>query len=219
LPKQPQRRGPLTKERVLQVAIKLADQRGVAALTMRNLAERLGVEAMSLYHHFAGKDAILDGLVDAVFAEIEVPSGVDWQTAMRRRAHAARAALLRHRWALGFMESRKHLGPNMLGHHDAVLGCLRRSGFSVEQAAHAFSLLDSYTYGFLLQELNLAFDNTQDLQAKADEVLEHEFASLYPHFHELVVTHALQPGHTYAKEFAFGLELVLTCLEKLREQA
>lgn len=218
MPKKSERRGPLTKERVLQAAIKLADQRGVAALTMRNLAERLGVEAMSLYHHFAGKDAILDGLVDAVFAEIEVPSGLDWQTAMRRRAHAARNALLRHRWALGLMESRRNPGPNTLRHHDAVLGCLRRDGFSVAQAAHAFSLLDSYTYGFLLQELNLPFENTTQLQDLADEMLKHDIASLYPHFHELVVEHALKPGYSYAKEFDFGLELVLAGLEELRGQ-
>src|SRR5688572_613925 len=134
---------------------------------MRKLAEALGVEAMSLYHHVANKDRILDGMVDLVFGEIELPKSAGWKTAMRKRAFSAREALMRHRWALGLLESRKNPGPALLRHHDSVIGTLRRAGFSIAMAAHAFSVLDSYVYGFALQEANLPFTNTEELNELA----------------------------------------------------
>ncbi len=179
-------------------------------MTMRNLAQALGVEAMSLYHHVANKDDILDGMVDLVFAEIELPSGdVDWPTAMRRRARSLRAVFVRHPWAIGLMESRRAPGPATLRHHDAVIGCCRNAGFSVEMSAHAFSLLDSYIYGFVLQEVNLPFADGDDLGEVLDSMVPADFAVTYPHFAELATEYVVRVGYSYSDEFEFGLDLIL----------
>jgi AcrR family transcriptional regulator len=213
-------RRPLTRQRVLGVALALADRGGVGALSMRKLADELGVEAMSLYHHVANKDDILDGIVDLVFAEIEVPSPAgDWRTAMRERAISARDVLLRHRWAFGLMESRSTPGPATLRHHDAVLGALRNAGFSVALAAQAFSVLDSYIYGFVLQEANLPFHTSEELAAVADVILESIPAGEYPHLSELIVEHTLQPGYAYENEYLVGLDLILDALDRTLQRA
>jgi AcrR family transcriptional regulator len=181
---------------------------------MRRLAQELGVEAMSLYHHVAGKDAILDAIVDAVFSEIAVPSGAgDWKSAMRERAISARQALLRHPWATGLMESRSTPGPATLRHHDAVLGILRGAGFSLEMAAHAFSVLDSYIYGFALQETSLPFETSAELEAVGTSMLD-GLAGEYPHLTEMLVDHALQAGYAYGDEYLYGLDLILDGLER-----
>jgi len=208
-------RGSLNKERVFRVAVEFADEKGVASLSMRKLAKRLGVEAMSLYHHVANKDEVLDGMVDLVFSEIELPAvTAEWRSAMRQRATSARAALLRHPWAVGLLDSRANPGAATLQHHDAVLGNLRAAGFSVALAAHAFSLLDSYIYGFVLQESNLPFGTSEELEDVADTILQEMPADSYPHLTELMVEHALKPGYAYADEFEFGLELILEGLER-----
>jgi AcrR family transcriptional regulator len=207
-------RAPLTKERVLAKAITIADRRGIAVLSMRKLAEELKVEAMSLYHHFANKDQILAGMIDAVFAEIELPRAADWKTAMRRRAISAREVLSRHRWAVGLMDSPRNPGMATLRHHDAVIGALRGGGFTITMAAHAFSLLDSYIYGFVLQEQSLPFSNAEEMEAVAGEILEHLPTEELPYFSEMV-EHALEPGYAYTKEFGFGLDLILDALERL----
>src|SRR5215467_11850699 len=156
------RRAPLSRERVLRAALVIVDKGGLEALTMRQLGRALGVEAMSLYNHVANKEDVLDGLIDLMFSEIDLPcDGGDWKTAMRQRAISAREVLGRHRWAIGLMESRRSPGPATLRHHDAVLACLRQAGFSVEMTAHAYSLLDSYIYGFALQEASLPFDTPE----------------------------------------------------------
>lgn len=219
--KQESERQPVSRERALAVAVELADREGLAAVTMRRLAEALGVEAMSLYHHVKNKDTILDGMVDRVFAEIEVPSGGDWREAMRRRARSARAALLRHRWALGLMESRPTPGPQNLEHHDAVIGCLRTGGFSVPLTAHAYAVLDSYVYGFVHTELNLPFSTSEETQAVASGIFDQLPPGRYPHLVELTKEHVLKPGYSYADEFEFGLELILAGLEResAREKA
>ncbi len=213
-----ERRAPLSKERVLRAAVLIADQAGVASLTMRKLAGRLGVEAMSLYHHVATKDEILDGMVDIVFSEIDLPAlDADWKTAMHQRAISARAALVRHPWALGLMESRSNPGPATLRHHDAVIGSLRKAGFSIGAAAHAFSVLDSYIYGFALQELNLPFNSSEELEAMAGIMLQQMSRDMFPHLTEMIVEHALKPGYSYANEFEFGLDLILDGLERVRD--
>jgi AcrR family transcriptional regulator len=201
---------PISRPLALATAVALADTDGIEALTMRNLAQRLGVEAMSLYHHVANKHDILDGMVDLVFAEIELPTGEgDWSTAMRERARSLRAALLRHPWAISLMESRQTPGPATLRHHDAVIGRCRRAGFSVEMAAHAFSLLDSYIYGFVLQEINLPFDDGDDLAEVLGAMMPEDFAIEYPHFAELAGEFVLRPGYSYSDEFEFGLNVIL----------
>jgi AcrR family transcriptional regulator len=208
-----QRPVPLTRQRALDAAIALADAGGIDALTMRKLAHALDVEAMSLYHHVANKDDILDGMVDSVFAEIELPvADVDWTTAMLQRARSLRAALVRHPWAIGIMESRRAPGPATLRHHDAVIGCCRRAGFSVEMSAHAFSLLDSYIYGFVLQEINLPFADTDDLGEVLESMVPEHFALEYPHFAELTSEYVLRKGYSYSDEFEFGLDLILSSL-------
>ena len=211
-------RPPLSRERVVVEAVALADADGIAALTMRRLADRLRVEPMSLYHHVANKDEILDGMVDVVFREIELPtsSQVDWRAAMRGRADSARAALRRHPWAVGRMESRAQPGPATLRHHDAVIGCLRRAGFTVALAAHAFSAIDSYLYGFAQQELALPFHTPEETAAMAETFLDRFPADRFPHLAELTLEHVLQPGYDYGEEFGFGLDLLLDGLERAR---
>ena len=213
-------RVPLTRERVLHAAVALADESGSESLSMRKLGEAVGVEAMSLYHHVANKDDLLDGMIDVVFGEIELPSdGGDWMGAMRRRALSARRVLARHGWAIRFMESRTSPGPATLRHHDAVLGCLRHAGFSVQLAAHAFSVLDSYIYGFALQERSLPFDTPQRTAELAQEILARFPVDEYPHLAELTAEHVLQPDYDYGNEFAFGLDLIIEGLERASSSA
>jgi AcrR family transcriptional regulator len=191
----------------------VADEKGANALTMRAIAEPLGVEAMSLYHHVAGREDILDGMVDAVFGEIDLPPrDTDWKSALRHRADSARAVLRRHPWAVGLMDSRSQPGPATLRHHDAVIGTLRAGGFSVPMAAHAVSLIDSYLYGFVLQELSLPFRGAAELDEVAGAIVRDMPADTYPHLTELATEHVLKPGYDYADEFAFGLTLILDAL-------
>jgi AcrR family transcriptional regulator len=213
-------RTPLSRERVLRAAMARADAGGLAALSMRQLARELGVEAMSLYNHVANKDDLLDGMVDLVFDEIGLPRcGADWTTVMRQRALAARAVLARHPWAIGLLESRSTPGPATLRHHDAVLGCLREAGFSIALAAHAYSVLDSYIYGFALQQASLPFKTAKEGAAVAERILRRFLAHEYPHLTEMTVQHILQPGHDPAGEFEFGLDLILDGLERVRDTA
>jgi AcrR family transcriptional regulator len=206
-------RAPLSRDRVLQAAVALADTGGISSLSMRKLGEALGVEAMSLYNHVASKGDLLDGMIDIVFSEIDLPSGDgDWRAAMRRRAISARQVLRRHRWAIGLMESRTSPGPATLRHHDAVLGCLRRAGFPVELTAHAYSLLDSYIYGFALQEASLPFGTGEEAAHVAEEISGQFASGQYPYLTEMAMEHVVQPGYDYGDEFETGLDLVLDAL-------
>jgi AcrR family transcriptional regulator len=208
-------RTPLSRATVLQAAIAFADQHGIDSLSMRKLGETVGVEAMSLYNHVANKGDLLDGMIDAVFGEIDMPAdATDWKAALRQRGISAREVLSRHRWAIGLMESRTSPGPATLRHHDAVLGTLRRGGFSVEMAAHAFSVLDSHLYGFALQEASLPFENGEQTAELAQEILAMAPADQYPHLTELTVEHVLQPGYDYSDEFTYGLDLILDGLDR-----
>jgi AcrR family transcriptional regulator len=203
---------------VLRTAIAFADENGIEYLSMRKLGQELGVEAMSLYKHVANKEDMLDGMVDVVFSEINLPSnGVRWKTAMRQRAVSARAALTRHPWAIGLTESRMKPGPANLQHHDSVIGCLRQAGFSIEMAIHAYSALDSYIYGFALQERSLPFDTSDDVADvgdAAEDILSQFPADQYPYLGETVVERIMKSGWEYADEFEFGLDLILDGLEQ-----
>ena len=210
----------LSRERVLGGAVAVADAGGIGALTIRSLAEKLGVKPMSVYHYVANKDEILDGIVDLVFSEIELPSpGGDWRAEMRRRANSARSALNRHPWAIGLMESRTAPGPATLRHHDAVIGALRAAGFSVEMSAHAYALLDSYIYGFALQEASLPFKGPDAVGDVAEPMMQAFPAGEYPHFVEMAVEYVLQPGYDFGNEFEFGLTVILDALGRLIPQA
>lgn len=208
------RRAPLTRDRLFSAAIAVADAGGIAALTIRSVAAELGVQPMSLYHHVANKEAIIDGIIDVVFSEIDLPpDDVDWRSALRLRAHSARAVLRRHPWATPFMESRSRPGPATLRHHDAVLGTLRRGGFPLVLAGHAYSLLDCYIYGFALEESALPFGPQNLDEAMAGFMAQFQ-ADEYPHLVEFAMQRVLQPGYDYADEFDFGLELILDGLER-----
>ena len=208
-------RGRLSRERVMHAAVVLADAGGLESLTMRRLGEGLGVEAMSLYKHVANKEDLLDGMVDLVFAEIELPrDDADWRTSMRRRALSARAALNRHPWATALMQSRTAPGPATLGHHEAVIGTLRRAGFPVELTAHAVSAIDAYVYGFALQERALPFDSVEEAEQVGRQIFARMPPGRYPHLTELTVEHVLRPGYDYGREFEYGLDLVLDGLDR-----
>lgn len=205
----------LTRQRVLRAAVELADTGGLETLSMRKLGEAVGVEAMSLYNHVANKEDLLDGMIDLVFGEVELPTpGDGWRQAMRQRALSMRLVLSRHRWAIGLMESRSTPGPATLRHHDAVLGCLREGGFSLTLTAHAVSVLDSYIYGFALQEKTLPFDTPEETAELAESIMSGFGDGEYPYLAEIATDHVMRPGYSYADEFAFGLDLILDGLQQ-----
>ena len=210
------RRARLNRDKVVQAAIDLADTDGIESLSMRKLGVALGIEAMSLYSHVANKGEVLDGMIDAVFGEIDAPSSrINWKSALRRRAISIRQVMARHPWAIGLMESRTARGPATLRHHDTVIGMLREAGFSIELAAHALSALDSYIYGFALQERNVP-SVTGETARLAQLLLTQLSSDEYPHLAELTVKHVLQPGYDHGNEFEFGLDLILDGVERAR---
>ncbi len=210
-----ERRVPLNRERVLRAALSLADRGGIETLTMRTLGQELGVGPMALYRHVRNKDEIIDGIVDLVFSEIDLcAAGADWKPAMRERAKSVGAALVRHSWAINLMESRSNPGPANLRHHDAVLANLRTAGFSIEMAAHAYSLLDSYIYGFATTQMSLPFESPADVAEVARTMLQPFAAGEFPNLVEFITEHAMQPGYDYANEFDYGLEVVLDGVER-----
>ena len=209
-------RVPLSRVRVLQAALELADDGGVEAVSMRRLGQALGVEAMSLYKHVADKEAVLDGIADLVMDEVEVPSpDLDWRTSIRRSAISAHEALRRHPWAGLVLESRLNPGPARLRYLDAVVGVLRGAGFDTPTVARAFMALDSHTYGFTMQELALPFD-AAGAAGVAEEMAARVFADRYPN---LVAMAELAMSGAQMLDFEFGLDLLLDGLERLRPAA
>jgi AcrR family transcriptional regulator len=221
-------RGWLSKERVFAAAVDLADREGLESCAMRRLADELDAGVMSLYYYVPSKDELIRGMVDIVFAEIELPPrDVEWKNAMRRRARSTRAALNRHRWAVGLMESQEMPGPASIRLHDAVLGCLREAGFSIEMTIQAYSVLDAYIYGFALQEKTVPFDSAEDaaavaqdqvrqLEAEAQEQQLAAFATEYPYIAEVVAGHVAEVGYDFGSAFEYGLDLILDALEQRR---
>jgi AcrR family transcriptional regulator len=209
----------LSKERVLDAALAVADDGGLAGLTIRSLAQRLGTKPMSVYHYVANKDAILDGLVDLVFAEIELPEPTgEWRAELRRRARSAREVLGRHPWSIALLESRTTPGPATLRHHDATIAALRAGGFSIAQTAHAYALLDAFTYGFAVQEASLPFEGPDGAADVAEPIMALMGTGEYPHLVEFAQEHALLPGYDFGDEFDFGLELILDGLARLLDR-
>lgn len=206
---------PLSRERVLRQALALADSEGIDALSMRRLGRELDAGAMSLYHHVRDKEELLDGMVDLVFAETHLPeSRGDWRAAMRAWAVSAREVLARHPWAIGLMESRTSPGPANLRHREAVTATLRKAGFSIRMATHAHWLLDSYIYGFALQEATLPFAGADELTDMTREVFLPQLPpEEYPYLNESA-TELSQGGYDPAEEFTYGLDLILDALER-----
>ena len=224
-------RAALTKELVIHTAVALADGGGLEALTMRKLADELGVGVMSLYYYVPNKDELIEGMVEHVFSEIQLPpTDVDWKTAMRQRAISTRQALNRHRWAVGLMESNPMPGPQSFRVHNAVLGLLREAGFSIEMTIQAYSVLDAYIYGFALQEKTVPFENPAGAAAVAEEQAR-EFAAVaeeqqsaalvdeFPYLAEIVAGHVANVGYDFGEAFEYGLDLILDALEQRRDSA
>ncbi len=215
----PGSRLPLNRDRILSAAVEIADERGVGAVTMREVASRLGVEAMSLYNHVANKDDILDGMADLVAEQFDLPEdAVDWREAMRRRAVSAHEVFGRHPWAPMLFDSRESSGHSRLRYFDWVLGTLMKAGFSVDDAARAFSLLDSYVYGFGIQQFNVSASGDASTEEMAEAILAYIPPEKYPHLHRMA-SHAMQVGYDAEADFDFGLEIVLDGLERVLEQS
>ncbi len=213
------RRTPLSRARVLEAAVALADKAGLEGFGMRRLAQELGVVPMALYKHVANKEELLNGMVDIVFSEIEAPSGEqDWKAALRRRAISTREAVRRHSWAIGLMETAAP-GPANLRNHDAVMGCLRQAGFSFQTAIHAYSVQDAYIYGFALQEKTLGFKTPESagdaVQRRAQTI---GVLDDYPYLAE-ILKKLPETRYDNAVEFAWGLDLILDGLDRLRREA
>ena len=212
------RRETLTRERVLHAALDLADERGIDALSMRELGRYLGVDAMSLYNHVDNKDDLLNGIVDLVVGEIDLPPDeVDWSDAMRTRALCAQAAFTRHPWASQLMDSRTSSGPERLRYFDWVIGTLRRAGFSVDVALHAFSAIDSYVYGFARQQANVSGDEPSSPEA-AQELLAEIPTDQFPHLTEVITHYIRHGGYDPDTDFDFGLNLILDSLQRLLDE-
>jgi AcrR family transcriptional regulator len=208
---------PLSRERILLAALRLADEGNLESLSMRKLAQTLGIKAMSLYNHVNSRDDIVDGLVDRVVSEIELPTiGADWQAAMRRRAISAHEVLLRHPWATMALMSRMNVGPAMLCYVNATLGCLKEAGFSYEMADHAWNAIDSHIYGFTLQALNFPLAPAE-YPTVAAAYLPNLPIEKYPYLNQL--TQQVIKGHySGLHDFELGLALLLTGLEQFRDK-
>jgi len=204
------KRGALSNVRIIEAAVNLADEFGVDALTIRKLASELKVKPMTIYYYVANKEAIIDGMVDQVFSEIELPpSNENWKSAMRKRCSSARTVLTQHSWAISLMESRRSPGPASLKHHDEVLGCLRRAGFSVKMTAHAYALIDAFVYGFAIQETTLPATSGEEMEELVEQAFDAMPTEQYPHLVEFTNKHVLKPGYDFGKEFEFGLKFIL----------
>jgi AcrR family transcriptional regulator len=207
-------RTPLSTARVLDGAIRLADRIGIEKLTIRKLADEFDVTPMAIYNYVASKEEIVNGMVEVVFSKIDLPPvEEDWKTAMRRRCVSMHEVLLRHPWAPPLMESRPSPGPALLHHHDAVLGCLRRGGVPLPWVAHAYAVLDSYVYGYAMQEANLPFGGDQQIGDLAEAILSAIPADQYPYLREFTADHVLQPGYHFGNSFEVGLDLLLDGLD------
>jgi len=205
----------LTQTRIVEGAVALADDIGVDALTIRKLAAALNVKPMTIYHYVAGKEAIIDGMVDQVFSEIDLPpADMQWKHAIRHRSASARTVLAKHSWAVPLMESRTAPGPATLRHHDAVLGCLRNGGLTVAMTAHAYAVIDAFIYGFAIQEASLPATTGEEMHDLVETVVDAMPVNEYPHLMELTTEHVLQPGYDFGDEFEFGLNLILDGLDK-----
>lgn len=221
---------PLTPERIVEAAAKVADKRGIEAVSMRNVGKELGVEAMSLYHHIASKQVLLNAVADWIYSQIELPAEDDsWREGLWRRSVSVRDVLVRHPWALNLMDSQTSPGPAVLRQYDSVFGCMRRGGFSISQAIDALSLIDAYVFGFALTERNLPFDSSSDTDATKFVAEFMPPMDDYPHLAELVgymmggdsSGESGKPGggtssgdYRFSDQFADGLNIIFDDLER-----
>lgn len=209
-------RQPLDRERILRAAVAMADSEGIEALSMRKLGKALGVEAMSLYNHVANKEEVLQGIVDLIVEDIgPIDTQSPWQDSMRRRAVAMRQVFIKHPWALGLMEARREPGPTALAYCDSVLGVLARSGFSTRNAVRAFSLMDSYCYGFSIQEKSMPYGSPAEAMDATQQLLQQAYMAQFPYLTRTATCY-MEGGFDYTQEFEAGLDLLLQALETWR---
>ncbi len=209
------RRSTLNRARVLDAAVDLADEIGIEALTIRKLADALGVGAMTIYHHVPSKEEIIDGMVEIVYAEVEKPpADADWRDAIRHRCISARQVLKRHPWAAPLMNTRTSPGPANLSHHDSVIGCLRNGGLSIPMTAHAYAILDGFVYGFTFDENTLPAAGGEGFAEAAKQIAAHFPRDDFPNLAELTFEHVLKPGYDYGVSFEFGLDLIIDGLDR-----
>ena len=207
-------RTPLTRDRILEAAVDLADRAGIEALTIRRLAMELGVKPMTLYHHVDGKEAVLDGMIDLVFTDIALPDEeLEWRDAVRGRCLSAREVLTSHPWSVPLMESRQSPGPATLRHHEAMLACFLESGMSLQLTAHAYAVIDSYVYGFAMQEANLAVQGASGDEDVARQIAAQFSDNQHPHLVRFSTEHVLRPGYQFGDSFEYGLDLLLAGLD------
>lgn len=213
------RRTPLSRERVLRAAIAFADEHGVEALSMRKLADELGVQAMSLYNHVANKEDLLDGILDSALQEIALPDpNADWRAQLREVAVSAHETMLRHAWAADLSVGSKP-GPGRFRYGESLLGCFRNAGFSKELTFHAYHIVESYIQGFTALILNYRAADPEMVEAVVDRFLHGDFAADFPHFTEHAHQHMEpEPGLEDVNAFELGLELLLDGLERLRAE-
>lgn len=219
----PQSRSPRvkpTRERIMSAAVALADRDGLEALTIRALATDMGVGPMTLYHYVDGKEQVLDGMVDLVFAEMALPDpSLSWREAVRARCESAREVLTRHPWSVPLLESRRSPGPETLRHHNAMLECLIEGGLSIPLTAHAYAVLDSYVYGFAIQEANLPVQGGEESAEIAAEIAASFTPETYPYLVRFTVEHAMKPDFRFGDSFGFGLDLLLDGLERAASES
>ena len=209
---------PLSRDRVLQAALELAQESGIEALTMRKLGQALGFEAMSLYNPVANKDDLLDGMLDLVLAETE-PASLDeeWDVAVRRSAVSVHDALRRHTWAAGLLMAPGRVRPVRLRHMDALLGRLRAAGFSAETTYTAYHVLDGYIFGFSLWETSHTY-SPEEIERLTARFAAEITADEYPWLHEHAQQHFEDGPHREVMAFEFGLDLILDGLRKVRRE-
>jgi AcrR family transcriptional regulator len=209
----------LSRDEILRAALAVADGGGFDSLSMRNLAQQIGTAPMSLYRHVANKEDLLDEMIDIVFGEVDFPTDGDWRSAMRHRAMSMHDALQRHPWAIGQMESRRRAGPANLRYHNDSMACLREdAGFSFPMAVHAYSVMDSYIYGFAQLEKGLPGDVPAEAEIRRDAVLDAnpDYAERYPYL-ALIPIELRKLNYDYSQEFEFGLDLILDGIERIRD--
>ncbi len=211
---EPTKRRRLSPPMVIDAAIALADRDGIEALTIRALADELGTKPMTLYHHVDGKDGVLGAMVERVFGEMATPpDDLPWRDAMRTRCLSAREVLVRHPWSVPLLESRTTPGPVSLAHHEAVLATLTRGGLPLPLVAHAYAILDSFIYGFAIQEANLPVQGREEDAALTQEIFSGFDPQAYPNLVRLTAEHVMQPGYSFGASFEFGLDLLLDGLD------
>lgn len=209
----------LTKERVIIAAIKLADAGGIEAMSMRKLGRELGVEAMALYHHFTDKNQLIEGMIDYVHGEIEIPmDAANWRIYMQKRAESALKVLSRHSWAPPFMESGINPGPSTLKDSDSMIKCFRQAGFSIEMTVHAVTVLNIYIYGAAQQYAKLPFKTSTQAAEVSKDIKQQFPVDAYPYLGEMITQHMMKTGYNALDEFDFGLNLILDGIASLEHK-